>query len=75
MEVPYKYPIIMVFETDTYKGNPIICLRENDTDSRRFQFGVKKAKLILQHVKDIEKFVKEGEKMVEMSKSWDNFKE
>ena len=55
----------MVFETDNYQGNPIICLRESDSDTRRFQFGIKKAKLIVKHIKDIEKFIKEGDPYVE----------
>ena len=64
----------MVFETDNYKGNPIICLRESEDDTRRFQFGIKKARLIVKHIKDIEKFITEGEEMLKMNKSWKDFK-
>lgn len=64
----------MVCETDTFKGNPILCLREFEDDTRRFQFGIKKAQLIVQHIDDIKKFIKEGEEMVKMNKSWKDFK-
>jgi hypothetical protein len=40
-----------------YKGNPMIVIKSTAEDKFPFQFGVKKAKLILAHVDDIKKFV------------------
>jgi len=40
-----------------FKGNPMIVLRQNADDRFPFQFGVKKAKLILEHLDAIKKFV------------------
>jgi hypothetical protein len=40
-----------------YKGNPMIVIRANPDDKFPFQFGIKKAKLILAHMDDIKKFV------------------
>jgi hypothetical protein len=45
-----------------YKGNPMIVIRSTAEDKFPFQFGVKKARLILAHIEDIKKFVeKHGE--------------
>ena len=46
-----------------YKGNAMLILKRNAEDKFPFQFGVKKAQLILEHIEDIRKFVekhKEG---------------
>jgi hypothetical protein len=40
-----------------YKGNPMIVIKNSAEDKFPFQFGVKKAKLILAHIEDIKKFV------------------
>lgn len=40
-----------------YKGNPMIVIKSTAEDKFPFQFGVKKAKLVLAHVEDIRKFV------------------
>lgn len=40
-----------------YKGNPMIVIKSTAEDKFPFQFGVKKAKLVLAHVEDIKKFV------------------
>ena len=40
-----------------YKGNPMLVIRANPEDKFPFQFGIKKAKLILEHIEDIKKFV------------------
>ena len=40
-----------------YKGNPMIVIKNNAEDKFPFQFGVKKAKLVLAHVEDIKAFV------------------
>jgi len=40
-----------------FKGNPMIVLRQNADDRFPFQFGVKKAKLVLENLDAIKKFV------------------
>ena len=40
-----------------YKGNPMIVLKSTAEDKFPFQFGIKKAKLIVAHVEDIRRFV------------------
>ena len=45
-----------VLEGD-YRGNVMLIIRQTPQDKFPFQFGVKKARLILEHVEDIKKFV------------------
>jgi len=40
-----------------FKGNPMIVLSQGQDDRFPFQFGVKKAKLILENLDAIQKFV------------------
>lgn len=40
-----------------FKGNPMIVLTQGPEDKFPFQFGLKKAKLILEHLEDIKRFV------------------
>lgn len=40
-----------------FKGNPMIVLANGPDDKYPFQFGLRKAKMILDHVEDIKKFV------------------
>lgn len=40
-----------------YKGNPMIVLANGPDDKYPFQFGLRKAKLILEHFEEIKKFV------------------
>jgi len=47
----------MPAEKTEFKGNPMICLRRSDIDRYPMQFGVSKAKLILDHIEEIKKFV------------------
>lgn len=53
---------IMPVERTEYKGNPLIVLKRNEEDKYPFSFGVGKARLILENIKEIEKFVSENEK-------------
>jgi len=45
-----------VLEGD-YKGNAMLIIRQASEDKFPFQFGIKKARLILEHLEDIRKFV------------------
>jgi len=47
---------------DEYKGHPVITLYKDENDQYGFTFGVSKAKLILECLEDIQKFVEENEK-------------
>ena len=50
----------MLVEMDEYNGNPVIILKRDKNDAYPFRFGVRKAQLILDHIEDIKKFVKEN---------------
>lgn len=52
----------MATERTEFKGNPILKLMRNDEDKYPFSFGLGKARLILDNIQDIEKFVKENTK-------------
>lgn len=49
-------------ERTEFKGNKIIVLKRNEEDKYPMSFGVGKAKLILENLEEIQKFVKENEK-------------
>jgi len=46
-----------------YKGKPMLVLRYSAADQFPFQFGVKKARLILEHIKAIEQFVEQNKEL------------
>ena len=52
----------MPVEFDEYNGNPVIILKRDENDEYPFRFGLRKAQLILEHIDDIKKFVKEKSK-------------
>ena len=45
-----------------YKGNPLFVIKNNEDDKYPFSFGVKKAKLVLEHIENIKKFVEKNDK-------------
>ena len=45
-----------------YKGNPMMVIKSTAEDKFPFQFGLKKAKLVLAHVEDIKRFVEKHDK-------------
>lgn len=47
----------MSAEISEYKGNPMLILKKNPEDKYPFQFGLGKARLILEHIEDIQEFV------------------
>lgn len=51
----------MPVEITEYKGRPMIKLMREENDLYPFIFGLTKAKLILENIDAIEKFVKENE--------------
>lgn len=53
----------MVVEYGEFKGNKMIILKRNETDTFPFQFGKGKAKLIVENFDAIKKFVEENEEV------------
>ena len=49
-----------MIERSEYKGNPIIVIKRSEDDKYPFSFGVAKAKLILENIEEIKKFVEEN---------------
>lgn len=47
-------------ERSEYNGKPILVLRRSEEDKFPFSFGLAKAKMILENIKEIEKFVAEN---------------
>ena len=47
-------------ERSEFKGRPILILKRDKDDQYPFSFGISKAKLILDHFEEIEKFVEEN---------------
>jgi len=45
-----------------FKGNPMIVIKNSEEDQYPFQFGVKKAKLVLENIEEIKKFVEKYDK-------------
>jgi len=52
----------MVVERSEFKGNPMLVLKRNEDDKFPFSFGLTKAKMILENLEEIKKFVAENEK-------------
>jgi hypothetical protein len=48
-------------ERSEYNGKPIIVIKRNENDKFPFSFGVSKARLILENLEEIKKFVQENE--------------
>lgn len=50
-------PAASTAEIDIFKGNPMLVLKSSPDTKWPFQFGLGKAKLILAHIAEIERFV------------------
>jgi hypothetical protein len=50
-----------MIEKSEYKGNPIIVIKRSEDDKYPFSFGVSKARLILENIDEIKKFVEENQ--------------
>ena len=50
-----------MFILGEFKGNPVITLKRGEDDRYGFTFGKNKAKLILEHIEDIRRFVETDE--------------
>lgn len=49
-----------MIERSEYNGKPIIVLRRDENDKFPFSFGLVKARLILENIEEIKKFVVEN---------------
>lgn len=48
-------------EKSEYKGKAILILKRNEEDKYPFSFGLGKAKLIIENIEEIKKFIEENE--------------
>lgn len=46
-----------IVEESEFKGNPMIVIKNDEEDKYPFQFGVKKAKMVIENIEEIKKFV------------------
>ncbi|HOX41031.1 MAG TPA: hypothetical protein PK263_02460 [bacterium] len=46
-----------IVEESEFKGNAMLVIKQTEDDKYPFQFGVKKAKMILENLEEIKKFV------------------
>ncbi len=49
-----------IIEKSEFKGKPVLVIKRNEEDKYPFSFGVSKAKLILENLDAIKKFVQES---------------
>ena len=48
-------------EEGEYKGSPVLILKTKEEDRFPFSFGIRKAKLVLEHIEEVKKFVQKHE--------------
>ncbi len=51
-----------MIERSEYKGKPILVIKRDEDDQYPFSFGLTKAKLIVENIEEIKKFVEENSK-------------
>ena len=49
-------------ERSEFKGKPVLIMRRTEDDKYPFTFGMSKAKLILENLEEIKRFVEENNK-------------
>ncbi len=49
-----------IVERGEYKGKPLLIMKRSEEDKYPFSFGLSKAKLILDNLEEIKKFVEEN---------------
>jgi hypothetical protein len=52
----------MIVERSEYKGKPLIVIKRDEEDKYPFSFGLSKAKMILENIEEIKKFVEDNDK-------------
>jgi hypothetical protein len=48
-------------ERGEFKGKPVLIIKRDENDQYPFSFGLSKARLILENIEEIKKFVADGE--------------
>jgi len=51
-----------MIERSEFKGKPVIIIRRDENDKYPFTFGMSKAKLILENLEEIKRFVEDNSK-------------
>jgi len=54
--------ISMIVERSEYKGKPILVIKRSEDEKFPFSFGLAKAKMMLECIDDIKKFVADNDK-------------
>ncbi|MCX5702833.1 MAG: hypothetical protein NTW64_07725 [Candidatus Omnitrophica bacterium] len=49
-----------MIERTEFKGKPVLIIKRDEEDRYPFSFGISKAKLILENIEEIKKFVEEN---------------
>ncbi len=49
-------------ERSEFKGKPVLIMKRDENDKYPFAFGISKAKLILENLEEIKRFVEENDK-------------
>jgi hypothetical protein len=49
-----------MIERTEFKGKPVLILKRNEEDKYPFSFGLSKARLVLENIEEIKKFVEEN---------------
>jgi hypothetical protein len=49
-----------VVERSEFKGKPVLIIKRNEDDKYPFSFGLTKARLILENLEEIKRFVEEN---------------
>lgn len=52
----------MIAERSEFKGRPTLVLKRNEEEKYPFSFGLAKAKMILDNIEEIKKFVEDNDK-------------
>lgn len=52
----------MIVERSEYKGKPILVIKRSEDEKFPFSFGLAKAKMVLESLEEIRKFVADNEK-------------
>ncbi|MDD4179516.1 MAG: hypothetical protein PHH14_05655 [Candidatus Margulisbacteria bacterium] len=53
---------MVIIERSEFKGKPMLVIKRDENDKYPFSFGMAKAKLILENLEEIKKFVAENDK-------------
>lgn len=52
-------------ERSEFKGKPVLILKRDENDKYPFAFGISKAKMIIENLEEIKRFVEENDKAVD----------